>query len=93
MRTVTNSKIWLQKELFSQTVIYAPAMSPPVQLANVQILNRYIRGVTKKCRLSWLTNSTLVYELKWGEAVRGRVSVNEYSCAHGAQINFEDLTP
>ncbi len=22
-----------------------------------------------------------------------RVSVNEYSCAHGAQINFGDLTP
>jgi hypothetical protein len=21
------------------------------------------------------------------------VSANEYSCAHGAQINFEDLTP
>ncbi len=45
------------------------------------------QGVTKKCRLSWLTNSALVYEPKWG------VSANEYrSCAHGAQINFGDLT-
>jgi hypothetical protein len=27
-------------------------------------------------------------------AVRGGgVSANEYSCAHGAQINFEDITP
>ncbi len=25
----------------------------------------------------------------WG----GGVSANEYSCAHGAQINFGDLTP
>jgi hypothetical protein len=23
----------------------------------------------------------------------GEVSANEYSCAHGAQINFGDLTP
>ncbi len=26
----------------------------------------YIRGVTKRCRLSWLTNSALVYEPKCG---------------------------
>ncbi len=31
-----------------------------------------------------LTNSALVYEPK---------CANEYSCAHGAQINFGDLTP
>jgi hypothetical protein len=35
------------------------------------------QGVTKRYRLSWLTNS----------------SANEYRCAHGAQINFGDLTP
>jgi hypothetical protein len=51
-------------------------------------------GVTKRCRLSWLTNSALVYEPKcggrgWG--VAGALA-NEYSCA-GAQINFGDLTP
>ncbi len=54
------------------------------------------QGVTKKCRLSWLTNSALVYEPKWGErgwVARSRiwaqmkgegvscgVSANEYSC-------------
>ncbi len=55
------------------------------------------QGVTKRCRLSWLTNSALVYEPKcggrrgWGWACW--VSANEYSCAHGAQINLGDLTP
>jgi hypothetical protein len=28
----------------------------------------------------------------WGDGVAG-FSVYEYSCAHGAQINFGDLTP
>ncbi len=52
------------------------------------------QGVTKRCRLSWLTNSTLVYEPKCGgESWSCGVSANEYSCAHGAQINFGDLTP
>ncbi len=36
----------------------------------------FTTGVTKRCRLSLLTNSVLVY-----------------SCAHGTQINFGDLTP
>jgi hypothetical protein len=44
-------------------------------------------GSHKRCRLSWLTNSALVYEPICG------VSSNEYSCAHGAQINFGDPTP
>jgi hypothetical protein len=56
------------------------------------------QGVTKRCRLSWLTNSALVYEPKrggrGGESCEScGVSANEYSCAHGAQINFRDLTP
>ncbi len=34
--------------------------------------------VTKRCRLSWLTNSALVYEPKCGGS-RG-ISANEYSC-------------
>jgi hypothetical protein len=46
-------------------------------------LKRQNQGVTKICRL---TNCALVYEPKWGEA-------NEYSYAHGAQVNFGDLTP
>ncbi len=47
------------------------------------------QGVTKRCRLSWLTNSALVSRI-WAQ-MRGLS--NEYSCAHGAQINFGDLTP
>ncbi len=55
-------------------------------------------GVTKRCRLSWLTKSTLVYESRCGgDGVGGGggfgVSANEYSCAHGVQINFGDPTP
>jgi hypothetical protein len=52
-----------------------------------------LKGDSKRCRLPWLTNSALVYELKCGE--RGwscGVSANEYSCAQEAQINFGDLT-
>jgi hypothetical protein len=38
------------------------------------------QGVTKRCRLSWLTNSALVYEPKCGGSCG--VSANEYSCFH-----------
>jgi hypothetical protein len=51
------------------------------------------QGVTKRCRLSWLTNSLILFELKcggWGGSVAG-VSAREYSCAYGAQINYGDL--
>jgi hypothetical protein len=53
------------------------------------------QGVTKRCRLSWLTNSALIYEPKCGGMGGGcGVSAIEYSsCTHGAQINFGDLTP
>jgi hypothetical protein len=47
-----------------------------------------MQRVTKRCRLSWLTNSAL-YEPKCGGWDWG-VSANEYSCA---QIFFGDLTP
>jgi hypothetical protein len=52
-----------------------------------------MQGVTKRGRLSWLTNSALVYEPKCGGGGGGGdcgISANEYSCA---QINFGDLTP
>jgi hypothetical protein len=45
------------------------------------------QGVTKRCCLCWLTNRALVYEPKCG------VPSSEYSCTHGAQINFGNLTP
>jgi hypothetical protein len=42
------------------------------------------QGVTKRCRLSWLTNSALVFEPKCGGRGGGGghcgVSANEYSC-------------
>jgi hypothetical protein len=37
------------------------------------------QGVTKRCLLSWLTNSVLVYEPNCGEAGDCGVSTNEYS--------------
>ncbi len=45
--------------------------------------------VTKRCRLN---KSALVHEPKCGGGGYG-VSANEYSCAHGAQINFGDPIP
>jgi hypothetical protein len=41
----------------------------------------------------WLTNSALVHEPKCEGGGGCGVSAKEYSCAHGAQINFGDLTP
>jgi hypothetical protein len=55
-----------------------------------------VQGVTKRCRLSWLTSRALVYEPICGGMGEGRgcgVLSSEYSCAHGAQINFGDHTP
>ncbi len=42
--------------------------------------------VTKRFRLSWLTNIALIYEPKceWRGGGGCGVSANEYSCAHGA---------
>jgi hypothetical protein len=53
------------------------------------------QGITKICLLSWLANSALVYEPKCGGGGGGGCgfSANEYISAHGAQINFGDLTP
>ncbi len=53
----------------------------------------YRQGVTKKCRPSWLTDSALVYEPKCGGGGLRGLSQWVHSCAHGAQINFGDLTP
>jgi hypothetical protein len=49
------------------------------------------QGVTKRCRLSWLTTSPHVYEPKCGG--RGEYSQLVELRAHGAQMNFGDLTP
>jgi hypothetical protein len=51
------------------------------------------KGVTKRCRLSWLTNSALVYEPKcWGGGGELRVLSQLVQLYTGAQINFDDLT-
>jgi hypothetical protein len=60
--------------------------------------DRYRQGVTKRCRPSLLTNSTLLIRVQMREEGGScGVSANEYSCAHhvtyGAQINFGDLPP
>ncbi len=46
------------------------------------------QGVTKRCRLSWLTNGALVYEPKCGACGVSAIRPNT-----GAQINVGDLTP
>jgi hypothetical protein len=51
------------------------------------------RGVTKRCRLYWLTNSALVYEPICGGEGEFRGSANEYSCTQEPKRNFGDLTP
>ncbi len=33
---------------------------------NIYLLVFWVQGVTQRCRLSWLTNSALVYEPKCG---------------------------
>jgi hypothetical protein len=48
----------------------------------------YFQEVTKICRLPWLTNCALVNEPKCG-GDEGR-GLQGLSCAHGAQINFEN---
>ncbi len=54
----------------------------------VQTTERSKQGVTKRCRLSWLTNSTLVYEPKCG----GRVGVAR-SQPMSTALYFGYLTP
>ena len=51
------------------------------------------QGFTNRCRLPWLTKSPLEYEPKCRVGGGGVAGLQGYSCAHGAQINFGDLTP
>ncbi len=63
-------------------------------LCSVHCATALCQGITKRCRLSWLTNSAVAFEPKCGGREGGlRVSANEYNCAHGAQIYFGYLTP
>jgi hypothetical protein len=54
------------------------------------IFLRFGQGVTKRCRLSWLTNSSLVHEPKCGG--KGGVA-GPLPTSTAVQINFGDLTP
>jgi hypothetical protein len=61
-----------------------------------EVTSKTSQRVTKKCRLSWLTNRALVYEPSTNEggvSCGCGVSANGYSCAHRGQIIFGDLTP
>jgi hypothetical protein len=53
------------------------------------------QGVTKRCRLSLLTDSAFVYESKCGGGggggVAAGVSANEYSCEHHVTWNPNKL--
>jgi hypothetical protein len=59
------------------TATGAPTTSPrhrgPPE-SQVRIRMDFCQGVTKRCRLSWLTNSALVYERKCGGGGRGVVA-------------------
>jgi hypothetical protein len=48
------------------------------------------QGVTKRCRLSWLTNSPLEYEPKYG-GIAGYQPMS--TVVHMSPNNFGDLTP
>ncbi len=70
-------------------IFYTPRrMNHHITLQEVETNDQ---GVTKRCRLSWLTNSALVSEAKCGEGGSRGLSqwVQLYT---GAQINFGDLT-
>jgi hypothetical protein len=65
---------------------------PPFPIQTTVLLEQ---GVTKRCRLSWLTKLAPSYCI-WAQ-IRGGpgcgVSANEHSCEHRALINFGDLNP
>jgi hypothetical protein len=88
--------------LFSYFSYFLENLRLTIQIQTVPLVNKSIkqskrcvttRGVTRRCRLCWLTNSALIYEPKGGEGVGCKVSANEHSCGRGAQINFGHLTP
>ncbi len=51
------------------------------------------RGSQRDVVLSWLTNSALEPKSGGRGELRGLSQRVQYNCAHGAQINFGDLTP
>ncbi len=75
-----------------------PRQHPVSQLIHGHLMTtKYSpQGVTKRCRLSWLTNSALVYTSPTnagGWRVAGSHPMGKAVTWRGAQINFGDLTP
>ncbi len=61
-------------------------------IGNGAAINGGEQGVTKRCRLFWLTNSALVYEPKCGGRGELRGLSQWVQLYTGAQINFGNLT-
>jgi hypothetical protein len=64
-----------------QSKIYYCHSITIMKMATAKKTIRCKQGATKRCRLSWLTNSALVCEPKCGGGSCG-FSANEYSCIH-----------
>jgi hypothetical protein len=99
---------WNKQLLYRLAYMAQGACSPPSTHTHIHIIESTVRivrilrtalvgimqGVTKRCRLSWLTNSALLlYEYMspnaGGEGGFCGVPANKYSFAHGAQITLE----
>ncbi len=84
--------------LNSHLLILWPRPCPPKRpLSRIWSGNKNKEGVTKRCRLSLLTNCAHVYESKCGGrgGVAGSQPMNTavHITWHGAQVNFGDLPP
>ncbi len=79
------------RTFFSDSRISAYQKLPVLSMDSDSAVSRIYQEVAKRCRLSWLINSALVNEPKRGRRGGCGVSANEFSCAHGAEINFGDL--
>ncbi len=81
-------------DMYFERSIFLFKMVPTKLHSNFCMEMYWNQGDTKRCRLSWLTNSALVYEPKCGgEGGSCGVSANEYSSTQEPKINFGDLTP
>ncbi len=79
-------------KIFNETMLTPVLTIPSITVRRSACRICWHQGVTKRCRLSWLTNCALVYEPKYGLWVAGSpIAANEHICAHGAQINFGNL--
>jgi hypothetical protein len=78
---------------YVELAIFNNSVLPTHVLANIQTIRGLRSGFTKRCRLSWLTDRSLVFMSPNAGGGGCGVSANEYSCAHRAKINVGDLLP